>query len=92
MSCCCTASIPLAVDDDPATHERSQDLADGNQEVRYYRGFLERLLDLVTHGEEQAVNRMISVIRSGASHDAILAALAEMSGEANHHNNGIIES
>ncbi|KAJ5815445.1 hypothetical protein N7474_007222 [Penicillium riverlandense] len=69
--------------DDAPTHEHRQDPADGNQEVHYYRGFLERLLDLVTHGDEQAVSRMISVIRSGASHDAILVTLAELTGESN---------
>lgn len=78
--------------DDTPTHERRQDLADSNQEVHYYRGLLERLLDLVAHGDEQAVSRMISVIRSGASHDAILTTLAELSGESNDLDNEISES
>jgi Mg2+/Co2+ transporter CorC len=56
-------------------HDHSNQTADGHANTEYYRSFLEQLLDVVCNGEEETVSEVISVIRSGASHDEILAAM-----------------
>ncbi|KAL4754448.1 hypothetical protein BDW72DRAFT_190042 [Aspergillus terricola var. indicus] len=55
--------------------------------LEYYRTFLARLLDFVSHGEPEAVDRLFQFIRSGASQEQIFDTLAELraavgSGEA----------
>ncbi|KAL4957981.1 hypothetical protein BDW69DRAFT_180072 [Aspergillus filifer] len=58
----------------------------GNQEqleadlelAEYYQTFLSRFLTVVSLGEPDAVNRLITIIRSGASETEIFAALAEL--------------
>ncbi|PYI02563.1 hypothetical protein BO78DRAFT_217720 [Aspergillus sclerotiicarbonarius CBS 121057] len=47
------------------------------EELEYYRNFLEQLLGLVRDGDQEDVNRMISIIRSDASPQEILTALSE---------------
>ncbi|OJJ75477.1 hypothetical protein ASPBRDRAFT_370536 [Aspergillus brasiliensis CBS 101740] len=57
------------------------------EELVYYRSFLEQLLGLVRNGDQDTVNQMVSMIRSDASHQQILAALSENSandGQAAH--------
>ncbi|OJI85856.1 hypothetical protein ABZX51_001212 [Aspergillus tubingensis] len=49
------------------------------EELVYYRSFLEQLLGLVRNGDQDTVNQMVSMIRSDASHQQILAALSENS-------------
>lgn len=58
-------------------------MAEINLELCYCRGFLEQLLALVANGDQQAVDLLVAVIRSDASHDAILNAMAELSGRPN---------
>ncbi|RAL05104.1 uncharacterized protein BO80DRAFT_177066 [Aspergillus ibericus CBS 121593] len=47
------------------------------EELVYYRSFLEQLLGFVRNGDQEVVNRMVSIIRSDASHQEILTALSE---------------
>lgn len=51
-----------------------------DDQVRYYRGFIEQILGVVTSSDEAAVSNIIALIRSGASHQEILAALSQYSG------------
>ncbi|KAL4964693.1 uncharacterized protein BDV14DRAFT_174619 [Aspergillus stella-maris] len=46
--------------------------------AEYYQTFLSRFLTVVSLGEPDAVNRLISIIRSGVSETEIFAALAEL--------------
>ncbi|KAJ5585437.1 uncharacterized protein N7459_005237 [Penicillium hispanicum] len=43
-----------------------------SSEVAYYHSFLNNLLDLISHGDEEEVSRIIALIRSGASESQIL--------------------
>ncbi|KAH8434810.1 uncharacterized protein LDX57_012443 [Aspergillus melleus] len=54
------------------------------EKLRYYKDYLEQVLDLVRHNDQADLDRMVSVIRSGASDKEILAVLAELQGEVNH--------
>ncbi|RAK87025.1 hypothetical protein BO79DRAFT_256966 [Aspergillus costaricaensis CBS 115574] len=49
------------------------------EELVYYRSFLEQLLEVVRNGDQDTVNQMVSMIRSDASQQQILAALSENS-------------
>lgn len=49
------------------------------EDTEYYTNFLEQLLGLVRHGDQESVSLMISVIRSGASQEEILKTLSEIS-------------
>ncbi|KAL2819901.1 hypothetical protein BDW59DRAFT_118827 [Aspergillus cavernicola] len=46
--------------------------------AEYYQLFLGRLLTLVSHGQPEAVDRLIGIIRSGASQQEIFTALSEL--------------
>lgn len=48
------------------------------ESLEYYRTFLARLLDFVSHGEPGAVDRLFQFIRSGASQEQIFDTLAEL--------------
>lgn len=48
--------------------------------MRDYQSFLNKLLDLISTGDEESVSRVISVIRSGASHIQILDTIDQQSG------------
>ncbi|KAA8649959.1 hypothetical protein EYZ11_000978 [Aspergillus tanneri] len=50
----------------------------------YYKNFLDQLLSLVCNRDQATVSRMVSIIRSGASHLEILAAMSQMQVENNH--------
>lgn len=50
----------------------------------YYKNFLEQLLDLVRNNDQADVSRMVSVIRSGASHEEILDAISVVQDESNN--------
>lgn len=50
-----------------------------NSERYYYHSFLEKLLGLIATGENETVSRVVSVIRSGASHREILNMIEEVS-------------
>ncbi|KAE8344568.1 hypothetical protein BDV24DRAFT_160308 [Aspergillus arachidicola] len=45
------------------------------EELRYYRGFVEQLLKAIRQGEGTDVEAIVAVIRSGASHDEIRAVV-----------------
>ncbi|KAE8388918.1 hypothetical protein BDV23DRAFT_102844 [Aspergillus alliaceus] len=45
------------------------------EELGYYRGFVEQLLKAIRCGEETDVQAIVAVIRSGASHDEIRAVV-----------------
>ncbi|PWY67274.1 hypothetical protein BO94DRAFT_570080 [Aspergillus sclerotioniger CBS 115572] len=47
------------------------------EDLVYYRSFLEQLLGLVRNGDQETVNRMVSIIRADASHQEILTVLSE---------------
>ncbi|PLN74720.1 hypothetical protein BDW42DRAFT_54317 [Aspergillus taichungensis] len=74
------------------TRDASHDPTDQSQPsersiegLEYYRVFLEQLLNLVCHGDQATVARMVSIIRSGASQQEIFAALSRESGGAGPH-------
>ncbi|KAL4814233.1 hypothetical protein BDW67DRAFT_166495 [Aspergillus spinulosporus] len=48
------------------------------ESLEYYRTFLARLLDFVSHGEPEAVERLFQFIRSGASQEQIFNTLVEL--------------
>ncbi|KAL4934906.1 hypothetical protein BDV06DRAFT_208024 [Aspergillus oleicola] len=62
-------------------HEQAgnhEDLEVDLELAEYYQTFLSRFLTVVSHGEPEAVNRLIGIIRSGASENEIFATLAEL--------------
>ncbi|GFF66633.1 hypothetical protein IFM62136_06693 [Aspergillus lentulus] len=58
------------------------------EDTEYYTNFLQQLLGLVRHGDQETVSRMISVIRSGASQEEILKTLSEISNNTGHDQEG----
>ncbi|KAB8230609.1 hypothetical protein ETB97_010800 [Aspergillus alliaceus] len=48
------------------------------EESEYYRSFLEQLLDLVFNEDQETVARLVSIIRSGASQQEILAVMSQV--------------
>jgi hypothetical protein len=60
-------------------------------ELQHYNLLLEQLLGLISHGEEESVSRVISVIRSGGSHRQILDIIEQQSeSEGQTERNGVI--
>lgn len=60
--------------------------------MAYYHSFLHKLLELISNGQEEEVSRIISVIRSGASHRQILdmiEQLSESSSRPGRESNGV---
>ncbi|KAJ5635624.1 uncharacterized protein N7484_008937 [Penicillium longicatenatum] len=60
-------------------------------EITHYRSLVNKLLDFIATGDEESVARVISTIRTGASHDQILEQIAQYSadsGSANGNTNG----
>ncbi|RAL01342.1 Zn(II)2Cys6 transcription factor domain-containing protein [Aspergillus ibericus CBS 121593] len=47
------------------------------EDLRFYRGFLELLLEAIRIGDDAFVERLVNVIRAGASYDEIQALLAK---------------
>ncbi|KAL4806448.1 hypothetical protein BDV18DRAFT_160514 [Aspergillus unguis] len=60
-----------------------QQAAELNEALAYYRTFLTRFFNVVSRGEQAAVDRLIETIRAGASHEEIYQALTELG--ANDH-------
>ncbi|OJJ43262.1 hypothetical protein ASPZODRAFT_1187186 [Penicilliopsis zonata CBS 506.65] len=65
-------------------------------DLRYHRDFLDRLLRFVSTEDQNSVAYVISVIRAGASHEGILAAMDRMlagqsNGAATEEQNGELE-
>jgi hypothetical protein len=63
---------------------------DTEAEWQHYNFFLDQLLGLISRGEEEAVSRVISVIRSGGSHREILDIIEQQS-EIQPERNGSIK-
>jgi Mg2+/Co2+ transporter CorC len=51
--------------------------------AEYYQTFLSRLLAVVSHGQPEVVDRLIEIIRSGASQQQIFEALSELGADNN---------
>lgn len=69
-------------------HEATNTQTDGRtpEELEYYRAFLDQLLGVVRDGNQATVERVLAVIRSGASHQEIFAAMSgvlEINGQRN---------
>ncbi|KAE8349090.1 hypothetical protein BDV28DRAFT_152216 [Aspergillus coremiiformis] len=54
-----------------------------SEDSDYYRNFLEQLLDLVCSENQEIVTQLVSIIRSGASQNEILAAISGLQNEDN---------
>ncbi|RJE22552.1 hypothetical protein PHISCL_05098 [Aspergillus sclerotialis] len=63
------------ISDDPDSRTQEQ--------VQYYQTFLQRFLGVVGSSDETTVERIVSLIRSGASQQEVLAALSQHTG-GNH--------
>ena len=48
------------------------------EDLIHYRSFIEQLLGLLRNGDQETVNRVVSMIRADASHQEILTALSEI--------------
>ncbi|GFN16671.1 hypothetical protein AtubIFM55763_006969 [Aspergillus tubingensis] len=46
------------------------------EDLKYYRGFVEQLLEALRSGDRSTIDGILDVIRSGATHDEIRAVLA----------------
>ncbi|KAJ6141637.1 hypothetical protein N7470_010027 [Penicillium chermesinum] len=55
-----------------------------NLEIAYYHAFLNKLLNVISKGDDESIARVISVIRSGASYTEILDVIDQVS-----ENNGL---
>lgn len=55
-----------------------QQTAESHEAIDYYRTFLARLLDFVSRGQPEAVDRLIDNIRAGASFDQVFQTLSEL--------------
>jgi hypothetical protein len=53
-----------------------------NENAEYYQTFLRRLIDVVSHGQPEAVDSLIATIRSGASQAEIFRELSELTAGA----------
>ncbi|KAJ5717994.1 hypothetical protein N7488_003640 [Penicillium malachiteum] len=75
-----------------ASAAESSSLDREDREMIYYNSLLQKLLDLIAHGDEASVARVISTIRSGASHDQILEIIDQFSnaGRTNGASNGTL--
>ncbi|KAL5357543.1 hypothetical protein BJX96DRAFT_172619 [Aspergillus floccosus] len=47
------------------------------EELKYYRGFLEQLIEAIRTADGVSVDAIINIIRSGASHEEILAVVTQ---------------
>ncbi|KAJ5745684.1 hypothetical protein N7520_010866 [Penicillium odoratum] len=69
----------------------SASLGQEPQELSHYRSLVKKLLDFIATGDEDAMASVISLIRTGASHDQILEEIDRLSvgsGLANSNTNG----
>ncbi|KAJ5653637.1 hypothetical protein N7490_000640 [Penicillium lividum] len=69
----------------------SAGLGQETQELSHYRSLVKKLLDFIATGDEEAMASVISLIRTGASHDQILEEIDRLSvgsGLANGETNG----
>ncbi|PYH65659.1 uncharacterized protein BO88DRAFT_470772 [Aspergillus vadensis CBS 113365] len=46
------------------------------EDLKYYRGFVEQLLEALRFGDRATIDGILDVIRSGATHDEIRAVIA----------------
>lgn len=46
------------------------------EDLKYYRGFVEQLLEALRSGDRATIDGILDVIRSGATHDEIRAVIA----------------
>ncbi|KAB8074533.1 hypothetical protein BDV29DRAFT_156535 [Aspergillus leporis] len=61
-----------------------QILSSPAEDSNYYRSFLEQLLNLLCNEDQETVARLVSIIRSGASHQDILAVISQVQNGHNH--------
>ncbi|KKA21539.1 C6 finger domain protein [Rasamsonia emersonii CBS 393.64] len=79
----CAAHNRECVYDEAADRRRKAFTKFTQEQLQYYRGFLERLLDSIRYGDRDRLDDMINVIRSGASMDEIAAMVDQILGETN---------
>ncbi|KAL2853422.1 hypothetical protein BJY01DRAFT_244042 [Aspergillus pseudoustus] len=60
-------------------HRANEDVAEN---AEYYQTFLRRLIATISHEQPEVVDRLITIIRSGASQQEIFRALSELTAEA----------
>ena len=74
-----TCNLSSEHNHESSDHEATNTQTDGRtpEELEYYRAFLDQLLGVVRDGNPATVERVLSVIRSGASHQEISAAMSE---------------
>ncbi|KAB8263947.1 hypothetical protein BDV32DRAFT_146250 [Aspergillus pseudonomiae] len=73
----CALHGRACVIDESADKRRKVAARRAQEELRYYRGFVEQLLKAIRQGERTDVEAIVAVIRSGASHNDIRAVVRE---------------
>ncbi|KAL4987541.1 hypothetical protein BDW68DRAFT_108848 [Aspergillus falconensis] len=72
------SNCPVSSQSNGTSHNHEQALERQIETLEYYRTFLARLLDFVSHGEPETVDRLFQFIRSGASQEQIFDTLVEL--------------
>ncbi|OQE25339.1 hypothetical protein PENSTE_c006G06417 [Penicillium steckii] len=67
----------------PPSSSQSSPNGQRPHDEEFYSSFLSKLLAVIGHADETSVTRVISVVRSGASHDQILQLVEEISQRTN---------
>lgn len=70
-------------------NNHAEDIPPVPSDRAYYHFFLSKLLELISHGEEEEVSRIVSVIRSGASHRQILDIIERFPESGSRESNGV---
>ncbi|KAJ5370066.1 uncharacterized protein N7496_006158 [Penicillium cataractarum] len=76
----------------PARGGRDNQGSSGDQRLAYYRSNTSRLLEFLKQSDQDSLDRFISVVRSGASHDDIFATIEQLfpgPGQADSQRNGL---
>ncbi|KAF7714523.1 Uncharacterized protein PECH_008412 [Penicillium ucsense] len=73
---------------------RSQGNEISAEMLEYYRSNTDRLLEFLSRSDDESLNRLVTTVRSGASHDVVFTAIEQsftnggMQGPQRNHPNG----
>lgn len=70
--------------DQDADRRRKTSAKRTQDDLTNVRGFLENMLDVFRHGDDENIQLIITLIRAGASREEIQAMVRELSGNTSH--------
>ncbi|KAJ5102750.1 hypothetical protein N7532_003279 [Penicillium argentinense] len=63
----------------PPSSSSSNPASQATRDKEFYSSFLQKLLDVIGQADDATVNHVVTTVRSGASHDQILALVNDLS-------------